>query len=201
MSMRVVTSSRILVGIFVGGRATRLGGFPKGLLCAPDTGEPIVRRLARICGEALPGCRVSLVGSSAHYDALGLPAIADEPRGIGPIGGLVALLEHATRDGRDAIALAADLPFVSPELVVRLAEHAPESAAVAPRTDDFWQPLFARYRSPIALESATRVVASGGRALHRVLDDLGPEVAPLPLTPSEAPLLRDWDTADDLLRR
>lgn len=193
--------NRIVVGVFVGGRARRLGGLAKGLLRAPDTNEPIVSRLARVSREALPDSTFVLVGDASKYSELGYEAIADDPEGVGPIGALIALLSHSTRVGRDAMALAADLPFVSRDLVSRLAEHAPASSAVAPRMNGIWQPLFARYRSDASLEAARTVLATGHRALHRVLARLGSSAAELPLTPEEAALLADWDTPGDVSGR
>ena len=67
-----------VVGVFVGGRATRLGGLAKGLLRAPDTDEPLVSRLARISRQALPRSEFVLVGDARAYDELGFASIADE---------------------------------------------------------------------------------------------------------------------------
>jgi molybdopterin-guanine dinucleotide biosynthesis protein A len=191
--------SRIFVGVFVGGRAVRLGGVPKGLLLpAPDSGEPIVARLARISREAIPNSEFVLVGDARAYAHFGHHSIDDAPSGIGPIGALIALLDRARIEQADAIALAADMPFVSRELVSRLATHAPGAAAVAPRIDGLWQPLFARYRSDVVWEAATRVVSSGRRALHHVLSYMGAASVELPLSEKEALELRDWDTPADV---
>jgi choline dehydrogenase len=40
-----------VLGVFVGGRSTRMGGHPKGLLAAPDTGEALVVRAVRLARE------------------------------------------------------------------------------------------------------------------------------------------------------
>jgi molybdopterin-guanine dinucleotide biosynthesis protein A len=189
---------QIVAGVFVGGRARRFGGLAKGLLRAPDTNEPIVSRLARVTREAIPDSKFVLVGDARNYAALGHDSIADEPEGVGPIGALIALLSHAARIDRDAIAFAADLPFVSRDLVSRLALHAPDSSAVAPRVNGIWHPMFARYRSEPSLDAARTVLATGSHALHRVLSQLGSSAAELPLTPVEAELLRDWDAPGDV---
>src|SRR5262245_60230419 len=86
-----------LVGIFVGGKSRRMGGVAKGLLAAPDTGEPIVVRLARITREALPNSAVVLAGASDAYIVTAIPSLPDAPELTGPIAGLVALLEEAQR--------------------------------------------------------------------------------------------------------
>jgi molybdopterin-guanine dinucleotide biosynthesis protein A len=192
--------NKLLVGVFVGGRAIRFGGLAKGLLRAPDTNEPLVSRLARISREAILDSDFVLVGDARDYSNLGYASIADDPKGVGPLGALIALLAHAERVGRDAIVLAADMPFVSPELITRLAEHAPGSAAVAPRVDGIWHPLFARYDSERALVAARVTLAQGKRALHGVLSQLGASATELPLTADEAALLADWDTPEDVSR-
>ena len=71
--------------------------------------RPVMARTAP--GEiraALPGVELVLVGAAEPYGALGLRAIADEPAGIGPLGGLGGLLSHA--GSGQVLALACDLP-------------------------------------------------------------------------------------------
>jgi molybdopterin-guanine dinucleotide biosynthesis protein A len=192
--------SASLVGIFVGGQARRMGGAPKGLLPSPS-GEPLVRRLARIALDALDAPRVVLVGGAGPYLGLGLESLEDDPAGIGPIGGLAALLAHAERSGAScAIALATDLPYLDATLLQRLTAYAPDAAAVAPRPDGIWQPLCARYAPGEALAAARICIRGGNRALHDVLDALGSRASELVLTREEIEQLRDWDTPDDISR-
>jgi molybdopterin-guanine dinucleotide biosynthesis protein A len=193
-----VTLRPLVVGIFVGGRAMRFGGIPKGLLRAPDTNEPLVARLSRLAREAIPGAELVLVGNAEAYRDLDLPSLADEAPGQGPLAGLVALLGECGRRERDAIALAGDLPFITAQLLSRLAREAPDAAALAPRPDGIWQPLFARYASDACGNVAARALDGGARALHRVLDALGDGAAEFRLSDEEAPLLRDWDSPEDV---
>ena len=54
-----------------------------------------------------------LVGAAAPYASLALPGLDDNPSGIGPVGGLRALLLRARADQSEtALALACDLPFL-----------------------------------------------------------------------------------------
>jgi molybdopterin-guanine dinucleotide biosynthesis protein A len=177
-----------VVGILVGGRGSRMGGIAKGLLAAPDSAEPIAVRLARVAREALPAAEIVLVGAREPYAALGLRGIDDAPDASGPIAGLRALLDASSGT---VIALACDLPRVSAELVGRLAAHAPGAAAVAPRVDSVWQPLFARYDAPRAREAARRT-----QAPWRLLESLG--AVELPLAEHERALLDDWDAPEDV---
>lgn len=186
---------RPLVGIFVGGEGRRMGGLAKGLL-ETQSGESVVERLVRIAREALGDVDVVLVGRAEKYAALGLESLADEPAGIGPVGGLGALLSEGSRRGAPyVLALACDMPFVSPELLAELART--EGAAVAPVRDEKWEPLCARYEPSRAREALERVLASGRRSLWAVLDELGAEALELRVAPAE---LEDWDEPGDLER-
>jgi molybdopterin-guanine dinucleotide biosynthesis protein A len=194
-----MTPPPLVVGIFVGGASRRMGR-PKGLLPAPGPiAETLVERLVRECESALGNVPLVLVGRRAEYAALGLPTLADAASESGPLAGLVALLEHAESLGADAVlALACDLPYVSRDLIARLAREAPSQAAIAPRTDGFWQPLATRYRTESALPAARTALEAGRLSLQNLLDTLGTEE--LALTPEEGASLRDWDSPEDIER-
>jgi molybdopterin-guanine dinucleotide biosynthesis protein A len=167
-----------------------MGGVAKGLLTTAD-GETLVARWRRLF-DAI-GFRAVLVGAHEAYSDLDVPSIEDDPKNIGPLGGLVALL-GAAREAR-AIAVACDMPFVSVELLARLANFPSTAAIVAPRRGDRWEPLFARYDShrvmPVALERA----AAGRHSLQGLLDELNADV--FPLTRTEEDELADWDRPED----
>lgn len=189
-----------LVGLMVGGRATRFGGIAKGMLAAPDTGEPLALRLARICREALGDATVVLVGSSPAYGALALPFLDDRPPGVGPLGGLGALLAAAQGRRCEAIAVAADLPYVTAPLVAKLRTYEGSAAAVAARPGGIWQPLFARY-SPDECIPVLRAALDARRfAARAVLEGLGERALELPLDATEAAQLDDWDEPEDMTR-
>jgi molybdopterin-guanine dinucleotide biosynthesis protein A len=190
---------KLRIGLFVGGRGTRMGGVAKGLLRAPS-GASILEHLLTQCRVALPSAARVLVGDAAAYASLELPVLSDAPAGVGPLGGLRALLLDAARAGEHAvIALACDMPFVSARLLARLAAETPEAVALAPRTETLWQPLCARY-SLGALSAVEAALAAGERSLQRVFARLGREALPLELDPEEQSELRDWDEPDDVLR-
>jgi molybdopterin-guanine dinucleotide biosynthesis protein A len=187
----LVSGEGVLAGVFVGGVGTRMGRRAKGMLEAPGGGTLVERWLA-ILGEARVR-RVLLVGRHEAYGALGLEMIEDEPGGIGPIGGLAALLRRA--GASRALALACDMPFVSPGLVERLLS-APDAPVVAPRREGLWEPLCARYDAERVLPGVLRRIAAGEHSLQPLLMEAG--ATPLPLDPGEAGELRDWDTPDDV---
>lgn len=185
-----------VLGIFAGGRGRRMGGRAKSDLHAPGSQERLVDRLARIAGEAQLACVV--VGSHPESAPLraGLAHVADEPAGIGPLGGLAALLRFART--RPAIVIACDMPFVTAALVERLARDPRDAAILAPRETDAhkWQPLFARYDAPRVLPVLERAVGEGVRSFQDLFARL--DVVEFELEDAERALLRDWDTPEDI---
>jgi molybdopterin-guanine dinucleotide biosynthesis protein A len=170
-----------------------MGGAPKGLLRGVD-GVTLLERWKTLLDDL--GAETVLVGVAGAYAQAGLPAIADEPPGIGPLGGLVGLLRRA--GARPALALACDMPFVSRSLVVRLLAASPEAIIVAPRRNQLWEPLCARYDAARVLPLAAARAASPFHSLQRLLDDAA--AAELPLAADELEQLRDWDTPEDVER-
>ena len=188
-----------IAGVFVGGRGMRMagagaaggtGGVAKGLLTAPGGGT-LLDRWRAVLGAS--GVEVVLVGRHEAYASLGLEMVDDDPAGIGPLGGLVALLKRA--GGGHALAFACDMPFVSEALVGRLL-GAPTAAIVAPRRDGRWEPLCARYDAARVLPPALRRIAAKEHSLQRLLDEAG--ATALPIEPNDAHELHDWDAPGDV---
>lgn len=191
-----------LCGVFIGGQSRRMGGRPKGLLPAPDTGEPLVLRLVRMAREL--GLEVRLVGESPAFTeparALSglsqLTVVPDQPPGIGPLGGLHALLAEAVP--RDVVVLACDLPYVSAALLARLVPTLqPGIDARVPRrgAGEGWEPLCARYGAS-ALPVLRQALTDGVRSFHGLLLRL--RVEALELDAAEQRGLVDWDSPEDV---
>lgn len=192
--------NRVVIGIFVGGAGSRMGGVAKGLLSAPTSSETLLERLRRVCAEALPGAELYLVGRAAAYTAFGLPMLADDPGGIGPIGGLRALLLQAQSVGAErALALACDLPFID-DAALRTLGAPLRLAARVPFVDGCFQPLAAAYAPGPALAAVDRALGRGKRALMSVLQELGSELERVEADAISGAVLRDWDEPADLAR-
>lgn len=188
---------KLELGLFVGGRGLRMGGAAKGLLALPD-GETVLARLLRVGAQAAPEATPVLVGDAAAYATFALPAISDAPRGVGPLGGLRALLADAAKKGLDGVlALACDLPYVAPALIARLTRERPDALALASRDGELWQPLAARYATG-ALPVLDETLAAGERSFQRFFARLGERAAELALDASERATLRDWDRPEDM---
>ncbi len=189
----------LIVGFFVGGRGTRLGGIVKGNLRAPN-GQRLLERLVGTCRQALGDVPLVLVGDATEHADLGLLSIPDAPAGVGPLGGLRALLLHAgARGATHALALATDLPSLGTGLVERLAREAPGAELLAPREGAVFHVLAARWKTS-ALGAVEETLATGDRSLQRVAARLGVGAAALELDDRELAELRDWDTKEDVER-
>ena len=190
-----------------------MGGVAKGLLVYD--GLTLIERVLGACRAAAdPGAlqHVYLVGNAAPYAATGLPHLDDSPAGLGPIGGLRALLVQARSLGVDAVAVAVDLPYLRERLVRRLCLEQPGVAALAPRQAERWQPLFARYQPEAVLPVLEQALTAGQTALQSIFRGLqagraafvesangaAPRASELALDPDEEHELRDWDSPDDM---
>ena len=178
-----------LAGVFVGGESKRMGGRAKGLLRPPSGGASIVHRWVAML-QALRVPHV-LVGRRAEYASFG-EAIDDDPPGIGPIGGLNALVKRAERGV--VLALACDMPLVDEALLRRLID-APPHAIVAPRREGRWEPLFARYDVPTMIRTLPERIARGDHRLQGLLDEHAVE---LETNEAEDAQLADWDEPGDV---
>lgn len=189
----------LVVGVLVGGRGSRLGGVQKGLLMAPGAPTTLIERLLGELCAALPDAPIALLGQAEAYAALGLTALADNPPGTGPLGGIVSLLEFAEVQGaRAALSLTCDLPRVDRALLLRLAHERSDAAALVTTQSGIRNPLVARYAVSRALPAARDTLRRGTYSVQAVLDALGDGVAPLELSAEEEARLADWDMPEDL---
>lgn len=194
--------AQLTIAIFVGGRGLRMGGVAKANLKVPD-GRTILERTLECCAEASRSvfgvsAPICLVGESSAYAAYQLPHIADEPAGVGPLGGLRALLRQLPPTGC-AVALAGDMPLITAELLARVQRETPEAAALAPRdSEGRWQPLFARYHAGRVLPQIDAALAAGKTSLQHLFARLGAEARVLSLSEAEQRCLHDWDRPGDM---
>lgn len=141
--------------ILAGGASSRMGSDKAALRLGEET---FVARVARALSGVAATVRV--VSSRHGTDAFGLPVVRDVFEDAGALGGLHAALHSARKPW--AAVVSCDLPFVTPELLRRLASFAEGFDAVAPlQPDGRLQPLCALYAREPCLEQAERLIRQG----------------------------------------
>jgi molybdopterin-guanine dinucleotide biosynthesis protein A len=191
-------AASVVMGILVGGKAKRMGGLQKALLQPPHTQPADATLLAMLLrlGRAA-GLEVVLLGQAELGPAAqGVLQLPDAEQGIGPLAALASLLTYAAQ--RHALAIACDMPYVTPALLERLLTEAPKATLLAPRdpATGKWQAMFARYHSPQVRPLLNATLSSGQRSFQQLFDRAS--ATELALTISEQSQLRDWDTPEDM---
>ena len=149
--------------ILLGGASSRMGTDKAGLDLG---GKQFVERIANALTHVAN--RISVVGAKDSKNDWHLPNVPDVYAKWGALGGLHAGLASCTADW--AAIVACDLPFVSGELFVRLANLRENFDSVVPIQDDGrLQPLCALYRCAPCLLAATELIESGERRPRELL--------------------------------
>lgn len=193
--------TRCLLGILVGGASSRMGGFPKGLLRAPERegrgpSATLVETLAQEF-QRVPGAgEVVLIGDNAAYASLGFSMLSDAPRDIGPLGGVRSLLLEGQRRDQVTALVACDMPYLTSALFQELLTQEPGASALAWRDGTRWEPMFSRLQPGAVLPALDAAVQAEQFSLQTLLDAVG--CCALSLLPRQQVLLRDWDTPEDV---
>jgi len=141
--------------ILAGGASSRMGTDKSQLLL---DNQKFVDRLAEILSSITNS--VTIVGSK--FPNSRLKSASDIYPNWGALGGLHAALSVCVSDW--ALVVACDLPFVTDDLFLRLAQFREEYQAVVPtQPDGRAQPLCALYRTDPCLRVATDLIESGHR--------------------------------------
>ncbi|WP_297366533.1 molybdenum cofactor guanylyltransferase MobA [Acidocella sp.] len=126
IQLRAATAGLILAG----GGAVRLGGMDKGRLLVG--GQSVLARVSATLRGQCAALALSANGDAGRFADLGMPVLADEVPGLGPLGGLLAGLDWAAAQGFAWLLTApADTPFLPPDLLLRLGHAAREGGAPA----------------------------------------------------------------------
>jgi molybdopterin-guanine dinucleotide biosynthesis protein A len=156
--------------ILAGGESSRMGR-EKALL--DIGGEKLIKRMAQLVESVAGGATV--VGASANIRALGLPSIADDWPGAGPLGGIATAL--GVSGAPWSLVVACDLPYLTKAWLQHLADRALgcEADAVCAMNTRGVEPLAAMYhqRAEAVIRSA---LTQGTRKVTDALEKLTVEV-------------------------
>jgi molybdopterin-guanine dinucleotide biosynthesis protein A len=150
--------------LLVGGASTRFGS-PKAL--AVFEGETLAECAYRVLTEAFE--RVIVVGKAKDGLELPFPVLDDGSDTRAAIVGVAAALRLADADR--VVVLPTDMPFVTADLLIALAEASEDAEAAVPHTG----PLPGAYGRS-ALPVLERRIAAGDLALYRACVELEPRV-------------------------
>jgi len=129
-------------------------------------GRALVSRVLDAVGEV---CTTTLIVTNRPeaLDELELPAnlrvLRDEVAFQGPLGGLVTAMKEAPDEW--VLAVAADMPYLEPDVVRALWAAREGADIVVPVTDKGPEPLLALYRVAACLAPAREVLETGRRRL------------------------------------
>jgi len=148
--------------ILAGGASSRMGTDKSQLLI---DGQTFAERIA----NTLQKVTDSVIVVGKLLDNSSLPSVPDVYPHWGALGGLHAALTASSREW--AIVVACDLPFVTSELFLYLANQRLDHDAVVPiQPDQRPQPLAALYRVEVCRRRATELIEAGRRRPSDLLD-------------------------------
>ncbi len=181
--------------ILAGGASARMGSDKAFLLWE---GRPLLRRqidTARAAGAK----QVWISGrKGVDYHAFGCLVIVDSVKDAGPLGGMAAVLQAARGKFSWLLALAVDLPCMTPDYLQALAV----SAAVAnlgmlPQRGPYYEPLAAVY----PVEPALAAVKDQIEGRHFAMQELAAglvekrQARAVPIRHEERTLFANWNDA------
>jgi len=150
---------RVAAAVLAGGKASRLGFIAKGLL-SDARGSTIMEHL--IEELAITGIADIVISANAPqpYLAYGKPIIADNHPGVGPLGGIEAVLKRLALHAEAVIFVPCDLPNLTAHEMVALIhayQEMPECVAFA-KTIEGEHPLCAVVPVTILREVSQAIV-------------------------------------------
>ncbi|MGY2877067.1 molybdopterin-guanine dinucleotide biosynthesis protein A [Marmoricola sp. URHA0025 HA25] len=174
--------------VLTGGGAARLGGADKASI---EVGDRTL--LEHAIGALAAATEIVVVGGEVPTSRP-MTFTREDPAGGGPAAGLLAGLRAFAHRPRLVVALAVDMPLVSPDTVRRLIDAADEDGAVLVDPSGREQYLCAAY-SVSAIEASRAGATTHGLSMRELVDGL--RLARVPAAGDEA---QDLDTWDDLVR-
>ena len=171
--------------LLAGGVSARFGGAPKGLMPFGDArvADFPLRALQAVCREVV----ISANDPRAADWFPGHRIVGDTLPGRGALSALETAL--LAGDGHTVVVCAWDMPFVSAALLESLVAVVEGGAAccVPQHVDRQLEPLCAAYATRCT-PTATRLLAEGERAAHRLVEACGGAYLPIPAVADAADL-------------
>ncbi len=154
-------------------------------------GVPMAVRVANSLRSGGCSTVVAVGGDRQELGPLGLVVVSDAVAGIGPIGGLLAALQHGAERGA-VVTMSCDVPRLTGEAVRSLLAALAPGVDVAVAFTDRRQPVCAAWRPGLSAVVG-EAVEGGERRIWKVLEGLA--VVEVPIDPR---VLANMNTPSDL---
>lgn len=149
--------------VLAGGKSSRMGR-DKALIA--QSGRTLIEHALDILKPHVD--ELIIIGDPLRYDRFGPLAIADDPPGNGPLGGIHTALRYAWHD--QVIVLACDMPNVSRTFIEYLkAQYTEDVDAVVAQCDGQLEPLAAIY-SRKCLNAFGQQIAKGALKMSDAIE-------------------------------
>ncbi|MGB7802758.1 MAG: molybdenum cofactor guanylyltransferase MobA [Buttiauxella sp.] len=177
--------------VLAGGRATRMGGRDKGLICL--NGRPLVEHVIRKLASQVNNVVISANRNIDAYQSLGLPVLSDTlPDFPGPLAGMLSAMQKL--DGEWFLFCPCDTPNIPDHLVEKLWEQKGGSCAVWVNDGERDHPTLALMHKKLAA-SLENYLASGERRVMYFLRQSGGRAV---LFPNQMQNFINVNSPDDL---
>ncbi|MCL7961957.1 MAG: molybdenum cofactor guanylyltransferase [marine benthic group bacterium] len=160
-----------VLGVILAGGANRRFGSHKAL--ARVGGETILERTIGALASAVGRCVIVANEPDPYRDA-GLETRPDLMPGFGVLGGILTAVRWAEKEGQEAaLVVGCDMPFLSPSLLLRLAQEADAASVVVPASEGprGFEPLCASYGTETG-DAIRRSLDAGERAIVSFFDEV-----------------------------
>jgi molybdopterin-guanine dinucleotide biosynthesis protein A len=182
--------------LFAGGESRRMGADKATLIF---NGEPLWSHQLTTLKELLPEKILVSARTKPPWCPPEIENILDAPPSCGPLGGLAAALQKISTT--HLLALAIDLPQMTPEHLQHLLGQARPGVGVMPVLHGQREPLCAIYPAE-AREFAATAIANGDFALYLLAKTLAAKnlLREFPASPQDARLYFNVNTTADFSR-
>lgn len=156
--------------ILAGGTGRRVGGQDKGWL--KFQGEPLI---AQVLAAVQPQVQSIVINANQNleaYEALGFPVVTDQQPNMGPLGGILSILDAVTTDY--ALIAPVDVPNVPGDLVAQLWRNG-IAQLILSKDKGGLQPLVGIYHRDLR-HSIRHYLSTGERKLQTWCQQQGPQI-------------------------
>ena len=162
----VYSSTDITCIVLAGGNSSRMG-FDKGFFVVE--GVSMVERVINI-GKCITD-NIIISSNNSEYKKFGFRVIPDIEKGLGPIGGLVSVLNEIKT--KFAFTIPVDTPFVDPEIYSILFQEVLSKNLVAVKHENNVHPLFMMFNVGYLKEKMPFYVQTKNLKMRDFINNLG----------------------------